>query len=197
MGERIFGFNPCFLRPLCNIASGYKKVVLGRFQSLFSQTPLQPSKGYRSQHEAAQFQSLFSQTPLQPTASLTERLQAGVSILVFLDYFATRSIWRLYMDLSMSSFNPCFLRPLCNITSDIQSSHSVEVSILVFVDSFATMLILSYFLMVMNSGFNPCFRRLLCNPFVTNNFAQKGMQFQSLFSQTPLQLRNTGRDTAV
>jgi len=119
---------------------------------------------------AYKFQSLFSWTLLQHSILYHYRIPYQVSILVFLDYFAT--------------------------TDDLQRSwRGYWVSILVFLDYFATQRWLIYGNERDNQCFNPYFPGLSCNNGGSPYRSDYAM-FQSLFSWTLLQLEMEARKQA-
>ena len=155
------------------------------FQSLFSQTSLQPNSDWQSEGVVWPsfnpcflrllcnrswyvwatdgkhgFQSLFSQTSLQRNGRIVE-----IALSEFQSLFSQTSL-QLNLTLNVCScisrFNPCFLRLLCNQITKKKRKNWQVVSILVFLDFFATCAGRNDTIS-MQIGFNPCFLRLLCN----------------------------------
>ena len=215
-------FNPCFRRPFCNqeITTIVHFGEELRFQSLFSQTFLQHTDV--SEEEAIamfKFQSLFSQTFLQlEDVSNDDEAIDAVSILVFVDLFATLTFAYkpniMQIVVSILVFVDLFATFLA-----INNSQPLRflVSILVFVDLFATQINRGDKRRI-RQGFNPCFRRPFCNyqkcgtgctrwwcfnpcfrrPFcnltIIQTLQKYKRRFQSLFSQTFLQLETVRCD---
>ncbi len=88
--------------------------------------------------------------------------EEDVSILIFLDYFATQR-QALYISVLEMGFNPCFLRLLCNCIHGRSSQPGILCFNPCFPGPFCNSVYGKMFRLLSLSCFNPCFLRLLCN----------------------------------
>ena len=134
-GHTVICFNPCFPRLSCN------KPFL-RKKSFTKRTSFLLRKEYQYFYKRGKYRK-------------PRRGFLIVSILVFVDLFATGNHW-LVQVATVQSFNPCFRRPFCNLARCAHSAFGLN-------------------------SFNPCFRRPFCNGMRCEE-CENGMWFQSLFS---------------